>query len=545
MPIRFKDFLFSIRSRVGAFSLLATLLPSITLGWLSYDRNASVLREKAGHEIVAAGAFAAQDIDAWLKDWIQNLRVVGSSHLITENLERLSGAGRGNSAKGMQDYLRSVGSRFTGLASLRVAAVDGQLITGAEKGKVPEEWLTPLNRNQVVIGEPRWNAAAQAVTVPMAIPIRSARGQAMGSIVAELDASPIDRIIERKPLDDGAMYIVDGRGVRITSGKPAAPDAAPIPSFALLASDAEQAREYRNAQGESVVGALRRIPDAQWGVVAERRSDVVFGQVYALRNLTVALVLGLLAAVGVGAYWIGLTLVRPLDRLVGAADKVASGDLDVTLPVARRDELGHLTESFNKMTSQLLRNREALAAANEELLRKNIELQAISITDALTGLFNRRYLMDVLDRVFSQHARNGRTFTLLMADLDHFKKINDKRGHPAGDAVLVQAGKILREEIRSGDYAARFGGEEFTLLLMDTGVEDARQIAERIRARFEQSAIEFGGKPIPVTVSIGLAQVADNAQDTVTALIARADAALYAAKHGGRNTVRLHEELPS
>ena len=541
MPHRFKDFLFSIRSRVGAFSLLATLLPSITLGWLSYDRNATVLREKAGHEIVAASAFAAQDIDAWLKDWIQNLRVVGSSHLITENLERQAGAARGTSNRAMQDYLRSVGSRFTGLSSLQVAAVDGQMITGDVRSKVPEEWLLQLNRNQVVIGDPRWNDSAQSVTVPMAIPIRSGRGQALGSIVAELDASPIDKVIERKPLDAGAMYVVNAKGVRI-HGKPGETDAAPIPAFDLLAVDPEKAREYRNAQGEAVVGALRRMPDAQWGVVAERKRDVVLGKVYELRNLTVALVLGLLAAVGVGAYWIGLTLVHPLDRLVGAADKVASGDLGVSLPIVRRDELGQLTDSFNKMTSQLLRNREALAAANEELLRKNIELQAISITDGLTGLFNRRYLMDVLDRVFSQHARNGRTFTLLMIDLDHFKKINDTRGHPAGDAVLVTAGKIFREEIRSGDYAARFGGEEFTLLLMDTGVEGASQIAERIRARFEKSAVEFGGKPISATVSIGVAQVADNPQDTVAALIARADVALYAAKHGGRNSVRVHED---
>jgi diguanylate cyclase (GGDEF)-like protein len=547
-----KDLLFSIRSRVAAFSLLATLIPSITLGWLSYDRNATVLREKAEHEIVSAGQFAAREIDLWIKDRIYEIRVIGSSHLVTENLERMGdlgksgGAHRATLAGPMQDYLRSVGTRFAGYASLQVTTADGEPIAGgAAAPRLPEAWLAQLRQNQVVVGEPVWRADAGSHALSVVVPLRSARGRALGNLVAVMDTSAIEKIIDRYPQESGEMFLANALGQRVVLGK--APDKVPengsdagptaLPGIGALTGAAGKAVEYRNHRGLDVVGTLQPVPDAAWGIVVERERRVVLAQVYALRSTTILLVFGLLTLVGIGAYGIGLSLVHPLDRLVGGADRVASGDLTVNLPVVRRDELGKLTERFNEMTAQLRANRDELAAAHESLLYKNAELEELSVTDALTGLHNRRYLMDTLTREFEQRARNGRVFTLLMADLDHFKRINDTYGHPAGDAVLMYAARVFREEIRSVDLAARFGGEEFTLLLIDSDLENSRAVAERIRARIATNGIAFDGVTIPVTISIGLAQVASDPHDTPADLISRADAALYAAKDGGRNRV--------
>ena len=560
MIFRFRDFLASIRSRVGAFSLMATLLPSVTLGWLSYERNATVLQQKAEQEIVAASQFAVREMDLWLKDRIYELRVIGSSHLVTENLERYLTPGaigadksqRPAVMRGIQEYLRSVGKRFTAYSALQVTTPEGDLLGSAGVPvQMPEGWPKKLKQNQVLISDPYWDESVKAVSVVVAIPIRSVRGRPLGSLIAVMNTQAVRNILMRFPVGSGEIFVVNSEGRRIMSSlfPEGVGQFEVIPTFAALGAASGKPGEYRNYHGKSVVGTLLMVPESQWGVIVERESDDVFEQVYALRNTTILVVAALLSAVGIGAYGIGLTLVYPLDRLVRAADQVASGNLDVTVPVARRDELGHLTESFNEMTSQLRKNREALAAANDALVRKNIELEAISITDSLTGLHNRRFLMDVLTREFQQHARSGQTFTVLMADLDHFKRVNDTHGHPAGDAVLVNSARIFRESIRSGDYAARFGGEEFVLLLIGSSLNDARVTAERIRERVASSAIDFEGKSILVTLSIGLAEVSAGAEETIAALISRADAALYRAKHEGRNMVccdgEAHQTTPS
>jgi diguanylate cyclase (GGDEF)-like protein len=542
-----KRLFFSVRSRVGVFALLATLIPSATLGWLAYQRNAEVLRQKAAHEVENAAAVATREIGLWLNDRIEEMRIFGSSYLITENLERLASLSanpanqeiRSQLRTRTRDYLASVASRFPGFSELRVVAPGREVLSGASAipaGMLPADWASRVTGGRVVIGEPRWNPREQTVTIGIAVPVRSGRGDTVGALVATIDARAVGAILDRVPLADGDIYLVGSSGRRLFGSTNAAP---PVPDeLTTLHSSTERSslREYVNDRGKRVVGAFKPLPGHDWGVNAELDHAIVFAQVDELQNTTLKIVLLLLVGVGVGAWWIGLTIVRPLDQLIAAANRVASGDLDITLPVRRSDELGHLTERFNEMTAQLQRNREALADAHDELLRKNIELEAISITDALTSLYNRRYLMQVLDRQFQLFARTSRPFTLLMIDLDHFKRINDSHGHPAGDAVLVKAARVLRDSIRAADYAARIGGEEFVILLTDTGADEALPSAERIRAMIAATEVEWEGQKIRCTASIGLSEV-EGAGDTPSALFARADAALYEAKHQGRDRV--------
>ena len=541
-----KRLVFSVRSRVAVFALAATILPSATLGWLSYQRNAEVLAQKTAQELDAGASVAAREIDLWMKDRTEEMRIFGSSYLITENLERLAALEKGGDASmrrqvssRMRDYLASVTSRFPGFAGLRVVAPDGSVIYSSHRDPVlnlPEHWLRATASGRVVIGEPYWSAGDESTIVGIAVPVRSGRGQALGALVASVNAKAIGEILSRSARDATRIHLIDHGGRPIGPGMPATTEAGVEPHGFQTAAF----REYRNALGIDVVGVFRPVAEQVWGVVAERDRDLVFFEVNELRNTTFKLLLLLLVAVGIGAYWIGQTIVKPLDRLIAAANRVATGDLDLTVPIQQRDELGHLTERFNEMTGQLRRNREELASANDELIRKNIELEAISITDSLTSLYNRRHMMNVLEREFQQVARNGQTFTLMMIDLDHFKAINDSYGHPAGDAVLVTAARILRDAVRGVDYAARFGGEEFIVLLTDTGADEAEASAERIRSRLADGTISHGDDRITVTASIGLAEVI-GAGDTPGALIARADAALYEAKQQGRNRVCRHQ----
>jgi diguanylate cyclase (GGDEF)-like protein len=210
---------------------------------------------------------------------------------------------------------------------------------------------------------------------------------------------------------------------------------------------------------------------------------------------------------------------------------VANGDLAVDLPAAK-GEVGDLTLVFNHMVERLRMGRQELDTENEELRHKNEELKLLSTVDALTGLHNRRYLTQRLSEELLRSYREKCSFTVLMADVDEFKKYNDAFGHPAGDEVLKKVATILLNSTRSEDCTARYGGEEFAVLLTGTSGVVAQEVAERIRARVE--AQQFAGRKI--TLSIGIAEFPENGQ-TADEVISNADEALYSAKRAGRNRV--------
>ncbi|MFZ5756164.1 MAG: GGDEF domain-containing protein [Pseudomonadota bacterium] len=166
--------------------------------------------------------------------------------------------------------------------------------------------------------------------------------------------------------------------------------------------------------------------------------------------------------------------------------------------------------------------------------------RTLSMTDALTGAHNRRSTLEFLEREVARTRRSGPPLSVLLVDLDHFKRINDTWGHPAGDGVLQQTAWTLDEVLRDYDLVGRWGGEEFLLVLPDTTPETALALAERCRERLAAMVIETGnGQRIPVTGSFGLASNASSLDEDATALVQRADEALYRAKQAGRNRVEV------
>jgi diguanylate cyclase (GGDEF)-like protein len=177
----------------------------------------------------------------------------------------------------------------------------------------------------------------------------------------------------------------------------------------------------------------------------------------------------------------------------------------------------------------------ALALSNLQL-RGKLERQALR--DPLTGLYNRRYMEESLERELRRAQRTGRGAGLLMLDIDYFKNFNDRHGHGAGDALLQAIGRFLEHHTRGADLACRYGGEEFLVLLPDTDAETLRQRAEEIRAGVERIRIEHDGIALEgVSLSVGVAAF-PGAGGTAAQLLRVADQALYAAKAAGRNQVK-------
>lgn len=164
------------------------------------------------------------------------------------------------------------------------------------------------------------------------------------------------------------------------------------------------------------------------------------------------------------------------------------------------------------------------------------EIYRMAIIDGLTQVYNKRYFLEFLDRELSRCQRHNRPLSLIMFDIDFFKKINDQYGHLAGDHVLRVVAEVVKgKNIRKEECLARYGGEEFGIILPDTGIERAEVLAEKIRTEIERTRFLFETKKISVTVSLGVAQL--RKQDDTQSFMAAADAKLYQAKHSGRNRV--------
>ena len=214
----------------------------------------------------------------------------------------------------------------------------------------------------------------------------------------------------------------------------------------------------------------------------------------------------------------------------------------------RMDYELELRSAKRKMEMAYAEKEQALAKLEEiyleieekqaELLAINSELIELSNTDKLTGIKNRRFFQEKLEEQISLYHEEEIPFSLLIIDIDYFKKVNDTYGHQVGDVVLVKLAGLLENGIRSGDVVARFGGEEFTILLPGTDADRSKEIAEQLNGTVAKAAWEETGS---LTVSIGAATFGE--KDTETTILVNADRALYASKRNGRNRASHFNEL--
>ena len=524
----------SIKSKILVFALLATLIPSLTTTWISYVHNRRSLTEKITAELQNISRHSALVTDLWLKERFYELRVFAGSFVVKENLDRTvralqRGAVDAEAARRLNDYLTSVRDRTTDYENLVILAPDGAVAASTaipEELQLPEDWLSRVTVKEEVRGRVYWDDTLGQVVMMIVVPVEYG-GRFLGSFAAKVTFNAVDAALrEMVPGASGHVYLIRGGGAILVSSRlvPAGlirTQLTPSTARALFALQGDGSLEYIDPIGNEVVGTLDRVPQPDWAVVAEVTTEEAFVQIAELRNQTFLVVSALLLSIGLLAYVLVLLIVRPLDRLTAGAYRVAGGDLEVDLPVVTRGELGYMTEVFNAMVGRLRSGREAL--------------EKLSVTDGLTGLFNRNHLMVTLTMEIARADRQEEPFTVLMIDLDHFKKYNDTHGHLAGDEILAKMAAVFADCIREVDYAARYGGEEFLVMLPQTGLSGAMEVAERIRTRFAEEAMQ-SAKGVSLTLSIGLAEYPKHG-DTAESVVAAADAALYKAKRGGRNRV--------
>ncbi len=540
-----------IRSKIIVFALLATLIPSFFMGWLSYRNNRRVLQEKITQELVNLTAHASQALDYWCKDREYEVRVFASSYEVSENLAYIYGPVSLNNAdeslERLEAYLASVEEKFADYAELMVIDLHGRVVASSKRQiareRVPQQWIEHVEAGDPIVGDLYWDGTLSAAVIPIAQPVRDVQNARLGVLVAKVDFGSVGEILrDYAPGSENELYVITKEALVLTSSQQMSAafmtsTLAPMTAKELFANS-RVTLAFESFRGREVVGTLEPIERLGWGVVAHKDREEAYAQIAELRNTTLSVISAILIIIGAAAYLLGLTIVNPLDRLTAGAAKIASGDLQVRLPVFFAGELGTMTEAFNNMAKRLRLTLGELDTTNKELREKNKELHNLAITDGLTGLNNRRHMMETLAQEVARAVRYDKRFSILMVDIDQFKNYNDLHGHLAGDVVLKDLGAFLKESLRTEDYAARYGGEEFLLLLPETGPEGAGQLAERLRKRLEEKKIGAINMLHGITVCVGVAAFPENGDDP-DELINQADRAMYKAKLAGRNRVMI------
>jgi len=238
------------------------------------------------------------------------------------------------------------------------------------------------------------------------------------------------------------------------------------------------------------------------------------------------------------AFWVVQVMIRPVHDLSATMMRFADGDLQARCEINRRDEIGELAVVYNRMADRLADKQNEINMLNSELeqrvAQRTRQLRELAVRDSLTGLFNRRHFDEMLEQRIAECVRYGHDLSCIMLDLDDFKTANDSFGHQRGDDLLVLAAISISNQLRSSDVAARYGGDEFVILLPQTDRASACVLGDRIRSQFQQQvSIQFPS--CAGTLSVGVSSVRELVQTDARHLLRAADDALYKAKLGGKN----------
>lgn len=426
------------------------------------------------------------------------------------------------------DYLSSLigDQRFFN----KVIAVDD---TGAIHSSVPEsigvtnervtdpEALKALKERKPFISEPYVTSAGRTVVMvshPVMDSERQFRGFVGGFIYLQ-ERNVFSDIFEHATRSQKGTYayIVDRSGVLLFNPDDKRSDeiveADEINQ--LFIKDSENKPSIATANGKKYLVGFLKIPNIGWGVVFQSPASVVKDAMKLLVQTQLKSIIPLFGLLFLLSLLVAWRLTIPFAMLTETARKVSIGERISEPP---------FTNHWNYEAHHLARS---MMRAVDGLQNQADQMTEEARTDKLTGLANRRFLLQRLD----QWRMEGKPYSLLLLDIDHFKAVNDVYGHKVGDEALVHLARILTAETRSGDLCCRFGGEEFIVLLPLQSLDEGRSMAERIRRKTEESISPTGN---PITVSIGLASYPEHGDD-FNEVFELADQALYNAKRSGRN----------
>lgn len=398
-----------------------------------------------------------------------------------------------------------------------------------------------FQQGRVYYGLPVSSGTSRKWIIPEAIPVLNRKDKPLGVLYLKIYLDSITQFVRNVVHPNDIIVVVDKEGQLIVHtdkeiGESLPPALQPGDDLSyqsalrhMMAGDSgDMSISYK---GIPSYITYKKIPEAsdnlnKWSIGVITPEEAIYAGVsvkkYLFFDLPASIVLLTIAGI------LGWRISRPIRQITSASMAMSHGDLASRVNLRREDEIGQLADTFNEMAV-------SIQASHEELTR-------LSSTDGLTGLYNHREFQKRLEEEIGRASRYASPLSLLMIDIDYFKKVNDTYGHPSGDTILRSIGAIILQELRISDLAARYGGEEMTVILPETGSSNAFTFAERIREKIHEFPMTvLAGETVHVTVSIGVASFPGDANDR-EGLIDTADQALYFAKEKGRNRTILYGE---
>jgi diguanylate cyclase (GGDEF)-like protein len=540
----------SLRTRVLGLVLVCVSVPATLMSGYLLQRNEEILSEKLRENLANQVFRRANQVDDWMGQRLAEVQRWSTSFVVVEAVEavaREDAAAR--AAKDLEEYLTSVLAHYEGYQSLLVIDPAGRVLssTGSSGWNEEDRRLLEGPGGLGRIGHLRSSPALGRPTLSVLHAIQDRGDRTIGYLVERPDLGALSALLSAGPSSDDApgFWLLDAEGrVLVRRGRIVdSPGAETFPGRLPEAEEEGGAVGRADLGGTETLYEVRRLRGPFEGFLAATLPvSIAFQPLREARNRLVLILLPALAIVTLVGFAAARRLLHPIQLLSEGARRLSDGDLDVSLPVRGRDEISELTRAFNEMAGRLRDGRRSLEEARDELARMNESLrtaneslETLAITDALTGLFNRRHFQEILDREIRRSGRERLPLTLVMIDLDHFKSFNDRYGHPAGDAELRRVSQRVLKAIRTTDSVFRYGGEELAVLLPGCPLDQAAEVAEKIRASINSEGDPDDGS---TTISAGVACFPDDAQDG-DSLLSAADAALYSAKAAGRDRVVL------
>lgn len=538
--------LISIRNRILFFAIVVTILPSLCVGWVISNMMHRTLEEKIEQNLLEISNSVDMEINLWVKERIYDLHVFSNSYIIHENFSKyLEGTSRpvrdkvllSRSVHAIHTYLNSLQKQYFEYDSILLLDAHGAFVASSQTSEMnisptlPEDMNEQLvnsqyfielishgeDRNPVLfMGTPLYNGKNGAYSGVLALEVSlSGIRNILRSATSTMTNTPIIHSMLFQNSGDNLVLIVSGADEFQVQGQW-------MEQIIKLFGDIPRLHYFVDPSGKEMTGVFSQLEMPGWELILSHSYEDVFSSVAKTRLRNFLIICFLSGIIGVASYYLTRPIIRPLRTLALGAKRVADGDLSVRLPVEKKDELGFTTSVFNEMVAKLKESQ-----AN---------LEKLATQDVLTQLANRKQILLTLHNRFEYYQRQKSDFSILMIDVDHFKRVNDTYGHLAGDRVLAEISQIFVDKLRGFDSAGRYGGEEFLVILTDSDENDASNVAERIRLSVSTHKFLHENMAIQVTVSIGIAKVSvDDMEER--SLIKRADKALYIAKEEGRNRI--------
>jgi diguanylate cyclase (GGDEF)-like protein len=544
----------SLQAKLLVVVLLCVVVPVLTMGAYLLRRNEEVLREKMAETLTNHLLRKDAALEGWLDERMREAARWAASFVVYEAMAALERPGADRERENLNAYLSSLLGHYPVYESLFIVNTEGTVVASTREERL-EDWARPpaeasgvvqpvvssLRRSEI-LGHP-----TLLILHPIQPPSGEGRGRVVGYFVQRLELQEVESMLSESSSDlTRPLWLLDHEGrVLLREGRVLAdPGREPCPGPVDTAGYESAVHEASLPGLGDTVYAVRELDGRFTGKLAALvPAGIAYKSVHVSRARMVFLGGGAIVLIAVLNFIAARGILRPILLLSEGAKRVAAGDLDVYLPVRGRDEIADLTRAFNDMAGKIREGRASLEAARDELERTNEGLTAanrtletLAITDGLTSLYNHRHFQDTLDNEIRRCEQQGRTLSLLLIDIDHFKQYNDRWGHQEGDAALRRVAAQLMKGIRATDMAFRYGGEELAVLLPSCLKGQAAEVAEKLRNGIRNHAHRPGRFGERLTVSVGVASFPEDGK-VARGLVDMADAALYAAKAAGRDRV--------